>query len=209
MMGLVCLGAYWLWRNHPSEFLWAAPVRKGCISRWPKKIKMILSTAAVMDLHSRNSKLTPGQGDRVCVGGCWPEVSLLVSGFRRNWWQCQIEVALLWSLECGDGELRAVHHRVLDHLHVALVQVVQIRWQAGEGDNRRVREGACDMTWNADRDSYRSEALRIPSMEPLFVLVFCREHGQVLSVSHVSYNSSGGDMSPRTPRKKMLLPRSQ
>lgn len=87
---------------------------------------------------------------------------------------------------------------MLDHLHVALVQVVHIRWQAGEGANGSVREGECDMTWNADRDSYRSEALRIPSMEPLFVLVFWREHGQVLSVTHGSYSSSRGDMSPRS-----------
>lgn len=127
----------------------------------------------------------------------WTEVSLLVSGFRRSWGHGQIEVALLRSLDLGDGQLRAVHHGVFNHLHVTLVHVVQIRREAGKGANVSIRGEECNMNQNADRDSYGSEALRIPSMELLFVLESWRGYGQFLSLTNVSYISSKRrDMSP-------------
>lgn len=46
------------------------------------------------------------------------------------------------------------------------------------------------MIRNTDRDSYGSEALRIPSMELLFIFVFWSGHGQVLSVTNGSHISN-------------------
>lgn len=42
------------------------------------------------------------------------------------------------------------------------------------------------MDQNTDKDSYGSEALRIPSVELLFGLVFWRGNGQFLSLTNVS-----------------------